>query len=294
MIKGWIGALGALAILASGAAAQGTDDCFPGKSSNEARMMAKFDVPLAFSAVAAPERRSAGRIELGLELSYVPGVDPALAIPTECRPGKLRPENTDLLSAIPRPRVALALPWGFGVEASWIPPFRFSEARANLVSVALSRTTAIQGGAVLLNIRAHGTFGVINGPITCNDAALEDATSECFQGTRSDDAFHPNVVGVEAAVGWRLGKSLRPYIGAGYNHLAPRFRVNFTNQFDQTDRRRVSVNLTRGVLFAGATWRATRAFELSGEVYSPPTDAVTVRVAGRVVLGKRGAGSGER
>lgn len=289
MIRAWIGTLGALAILAPRAAAQGTDDCFPAKSSNEARMMAKFDVPLAFSAVGAPERRPAGQIKLGLELSYVPKIDPALGLPTVCRPDKLQPENTDLISIIPRPRVALTLPWGVGVEASWIPPFRVSQARANLVSVALSRTTSIRNDAVLLDIRAHGTFGVINGPITCDDEALQDATSDCYQGTRSDDAFHPNVFGVEATVGWRLGKSLRPYMGAGYNRLTPRFRVNFTNQFDQTDRRRVSVDLDRGVLFAGATWRATQGFELSGEVYSPPTDAVTVRVAGRVSLGKRGA-----
>ncbi len=251
-------------------------------------MMAKFDVPLAFSAVGAPQRNPAGRIALGLELSYVPGVDPALAIPLECRPGKLRPENTDLIPALPRPRVAVTMPWGLGLEASWIPPLRISEARANLVSVALSRTTALGRGAVLLDLRAHGTFGVIHGPITCNDEALQDATSECYQGTRSDDAFHPNVVGLEAAIGWHLGKSLRPYMGAGYNHLAPRFRVNFTNQFSQVDRRRVSVDLDRGVMFAGASWRATEAFEVSAEVYSPPTDAVTVRVAGRVLLGKRG------
>lgn len=287
MIRGWVGALGALALLAPSATAQGTADCFPAQSSNEARMMAKLDVPLAFGAVTAPEGRPAGRVELGLELTYVPKVDPALAIPTECRPGKLRPENTDLISVLPRPRVAVILPWGFGVEASWIPPFRISDARANLVGVALSRTTAMQGGAVLLSIRAHGTFGVVKGPITCNDDALQDASSECYQGTRSDDAFHPNVFGVEAAIGWRLGKSLRPYMGAGYNHLAPRFQVNFTNQFDQTDRRRVSVDLDRGVLFAGASWRATQAFELSAEVYSPPTDAVTVRVAGRMLLGKQ-------
>ena len=51
MIREWIGTLGALALLASGAAAQ--VDCFPTKSSNEARMMAKFDVPLAFGAVEA-------------------------------------------------------------------------------------------------------------------------------------------------------------------------------------------------------------------------------------------------
>jgi hypothetical protein len=281
--KAWVAAL-VLSVAAERAAAQ--DDCFPAKSSNEARMMARFDVPLAFGPVAAPARRP-GVIAVGLELTYVPNVDPALAIPRECRPSKLRPENTDLIPVLPRPRIALGLPGGFGIEASWIPPVRIAEARAHLASVAVSRVTPINRGAALISLRAHATVGVINGPITCNDEALEDAASDCYQGTRSDDEFHPNVYGIEAAIGWRLGASLSPYMGAGYNRLTPRFRVNFTDQFGQTDRRRVSVDLDRGVLFAGATWRATPAFALSGEVYSAPSDAVTARLAGRVLLGRR-------
>lgn len=247
--------------------------------------MAVFAVPLAFSAAGAPESNPPGRLVIGLEGSYLPKVDPAIAAPTTCRPGK-GPENTDLVFAVPRPRVMLALPAGFSVEASWVPPLRISEAKANLVGFALSRTTPLKGGAVLLDVRAHGTLGVIHGPITCDDAALQDATSECYLGTRSDDAFKPNMVGLQVAVGWKLGRIIRPYLGAGYNHLAPRFQVNFTNQAGTTDRRKVTVDLERGVLFAGASWQATSAFELSGEIYSAPTDAVTGRLVGRIRLGR--------
>lgn len=283
MMKRWMVSLAALALLPGTARAQATDDCFPPKHSNEARAMATFDVPLAFSAVQAPERQPAGRLRLGLELSLVPNIDRATSTPTVCRPGK-GPENTDLLFAAPRPRLTYTLPSGIALEASWVPPVRISEIQANLVSLAVSRTTSLNQHGAALMLRLHGTFGVIKAPITCDDTALQDATSECYQGTRSDDAFHPNVIGVEAAVGWKLGTSLRPYLGAGYNHLAPRFQVNFTNQFGSTDRRRVTVDLDRGVLFAGATWSATRTFELSGEIYSAPTDAVTARLAARVKL----------
>jgi hypothetical protein len=283
----WLGLLGAAALAASPAAAQGpSDDCFPSPSSNEAKTMATFGVPLAFSAVAAPERLAPGRLRAGLELAYVPAVDRVTATPTFCRPGK-GPENTELLSLVPRPRVMMSLPGGFGIEASWIPPVRIAEVQANLVGVAVGYTASIGGQGAALRVRAHGTVGVIHAPVTCDDAALADPSSECYQGVRSDDAFHPNVFGVDVAVGWRLGGALRPYMGAGYSRLAPRFRVNFTNQFGVVDRRRVSVDLNRAALFAGATWRATRALELSGELYAAPADAVTARVAARVLLGQK-------
>lgn len=286
MTGGWLRAAGVLALVARTATAQApNDDCFPSKSSNEARTMAKFGVPLAFSAAAAPERRGSGTFRAGIELSLVPTVDRETATPTVCRPGK-GPDNTELLSLVPRPRLSVTLPAGFAVEASWMPPVRIAEVKANLVGVAVSHTASLRGGGAALTVRAHGTFGVIKAPITCDDAALADPVSECYQGTRSDDAFHPNVFGIDVAVGWSLGPSVRPYMGAGFSRLQPRFQVDFTNQFDQVDRRKVSVDLNRAVLFAGATWRARRAFEVSGEIYSAPADAVTARVAARVLLGK--------
>jgi hypothetical protein len=270
------------ALPAGTAAAQLNDTCRPGPGSNEAHTMAIFDVPLAFSAAAAPARAPAGGVQLGLELSYLPNVAAAVATPTSCRPDKPGPENTDLLFAAPRPRAMLALPAGFAIEASWIPPIRMSDVRANILGVALSRTTELGGRGGLLNVRVHGSFGAVKAPITCDDAALQDASSPCYQGTRSNDSFRPNVFGVNLAVGWTLGRGLRSYLGTGYTHLAPRFRVNFTNQFGVLDRRRVVVDLDRGVLFAGVSWTPNRLLELSSELYSAPTDAVTLRVMGRV------------
>jgi len=276
-----------LLLAAAGRPLAAQDDlCFPGKGSNEARTMAIFDVPLAFSSAAAPDRAPAGRIQLGIELSYLPNVDPAIATPTTCRPDKHAPENTDLLFAAPRPRVAVGLPAGFTLEASWIPPIRMSDVKANVVGLALSRTTPLGGLGALLEVRAHASFGVIRAPITCDDASLSDSGSPCYQGTRSNDAFKPNVFGASAAIGWSLGRTLRPYAGAGYNHLAPRFQVHFTNQFGIVDRRKVIVDLDRAVLFAGVSWSPRRRLELGGELYSAPVDAVTVRVVARIRIGQ--------
>lgn len=279
-----LAALLSLALAARGASAQSGNDCRPGASSNEARTMAIFDVPLAFSSAVAPARAPAGQLHFGVELSYLPKVAPEVATPTICRPDKHGPENTDLLFAAPRPRAVLSLPGGFAVEAAWIPPIRMSQVKANVVGIALSRTTPLGSKGMLLELRAHGSFGVIEAPITCDDAALQDAGSPCYLGTRSNDSFKPNILGASAAVGWSLGRVLRPYLGAGYNHLAPRFRVNFVNQFQAVDRRRVIVDLNRGILFAGATWTPSRVLDLSGEIYSAPVDAVTVRVMARVKL----------
>lgn len=280
------GPVAALVLVVPAAAfAQGGDNCFPSKTSNEARTMAIFGVSLAFGAAGAPVRTPSVRIEVGLEASYLPNVDRVTATPTVCRVGK-GPENTDLLFAAPRPRIGLSLPSGFAIEASWIPPVRMAQVEANLIGMAVSRSIPLDRRGTILGLRLHATFGTIKAPITCNDEALLDATSVCYQGTRSNDSFKPNIIGVEAAIGWPLGTSLRPYLGAGYNHLAPRFQVNFTDQFGQVDRRKVAVDLSRGVLFAGATWSATSAISLSGEIYSAPADAVTARVAARVRLGR--------
>src|SRR5262245_57269838 len=79
-------------------------DCHPGYDSNEAKTLAIFSVPLAFGRAGVPTAGT-GRVKLGFEAAYLPNVDRATATPTICEPGK-GPENTDLLFAAPRPRIA--------------------------------------------------------------------------------------------------------------------------------------------------------------------------------------------
>lgn len=279
-------AIGTLACcLAAPAAAQ--VDCFPSDDSNEARLFAAFSVALAFGLVEAPDQMAPGTIRAGLELTYLPNIDEETRTPTVCRPGK-GPENTDLLLAFPRPRVTVALPAGFIAEASWVPPVRLNGIKANLLGLALLRSMQLGHSGTHLALRLHGTLGVIRAPITCNDDALEDASSECFDGTRSDDAYHPNIVGAEALLGWSLGGGrLRPFAGAGLNLLYPRFRVNFINRFDQLDDSRVEVDLKQGALFGGATWAATPRVDLSAVLYAVPGDEVTGRLMVSYGMGAR-------
>jgi hypothetical protein len=262
------------------AAAQG--DCFPGPESNEAKTLAIFAVPLAFSRAAAPDLLPG--FKGGLELAYLPKVSDAIATPTTCRPGK-GPEHTDLLFALPRPRIGMPLPLGFALQASWVPPVRVNGVKANLFGISLEKAFGRLDGFVAA-IRAHATFGSVRGPVTCDDAALEDPASECFGGTRSDDRLRPNIMGLDLALGGSLADGrLRPYGGAGYSRLQPRFQVNFTNRFGELDSRSVEVDLDRLVVFAGATWEIAGRLGLTGELYASPADAVTGRMILRTAIG---------
>ena len=277
----WLSALLVFWALPAPLAAQ-YDECRPGRGSHEAQTLGIFSVPLAFSGTTAPGKLT--RVTLGLEGARVPSVDPVTATPTICRPGK-GPENTDALPALARPRIGVPLPLGLALEASWIPPLRVNGVQANLFGFALTRSVGSPIGLTAA-LRAHATFGTIKAPVTCDENGIADPTSECFHGRVSDDRYSPNILGLELSAGWPMaGGRLRPYVGAGYNHLQPRFQVNFTNQFGQTDTTPVEVNLDRAVLFGGASWQLTRHLDISGEVYSSLSDAVTGRFVIRRALG---------
>jgi hypothetical protein len=268
--------LGAMPLFAQG-------NCFPSKSSNEADLFAHFSVPLAFSPAQSPWVERPGSIQFGIEGALLPDASDDIATPTTCRPGK-GPENVNILPGLVRPRVAFGLTNGVQLEVSWTPPVRVKGVKANLWSFALARTVPVNAKGGTFFGRVHATIGSLHAPITCGDAALQDPLSECFQGTRSDDRYSPNIFGVELGFGFPMAHGrLRPYLGAGYNILHPRFQVNFTNSAAVTDRRKVEVNLSRWVVFGGVTLAATRNLSLSGELYSAPSDLVTARA--RVSVG---------
>ena len=261
------------------AAAQRT--CLPGPASNEAKTLAMFAVPLAFSRGNAPALFAG--FQAGLELASLPAVDEATATATICEPGK-GAENTDLLFALPRPRIGLPLPFGLALQASWVPPVRINGVKANLLGLSVEKAFGRLDGVVAA-VRAHATFGSVRAPVTCDEDALEDPTSECFGGSRSDDRLRPNIMGLDVAVGAPLLQGrLRPYAGVGYNRLRPRFQVNFTNQLGDLDDTRVEVNLNRLVVFGGATWQATGRVGITTELYGAPADAFTARVLVRTAV----------
>jgi hypothetical protein len=75
-----------------------------------------------------------------------PKIKMATATPTICRPGE-GPLNTDLLFALPRPRIGLPLPFGLALQASWIPPVPVAGAKANLFGIPSGRVSGDSTGS---------------------------------------------------------------------------------------------------------------------------------------------------
>jgi hypothetical protein len=74
-------------------------------------------------------------------------------------------------------------------------------------------------------------------------------------------------------------------VGSGYTRLEPRFQVNFTNRFGDTDHTEVEVGLNRVALFGGVAWQLSDRLALAGEIYGATADAATGRVIVRRALG---------
>ncbi|HEX5436368.1 MAG TPA: hypothetical protein VFW98_04370 [Gemmatimonadaceae bacterium] len=278
-IERWIGALVVVAtLLAQPAAAQ----CRPPANSNEAKLLAFYEAPLAFSFATQPERVPAGTIRLGAELSPIPQPSAAIEQTAICFTSKT--EHTRLAPVFARPRISVALPAGFVVEASYLPPLTIADAQPSIGSLALSYTDKLPFGSLahplLLTLRAQGTLGRVHGPITCASSELQrsDPLAPCYGSTPSRDTFKPNMFGAEGALGTTgLDGRIGVYAGAGVMWLRPRFQVGFTDGSGVVDSTRVEVNLTRATVFGGATYYLPRAFDLSAQLYAVPADAVTWR-----------------
>lgn len=269
--------LASLSLAAASAEAQ----CRPPRDSHEARLLAFYQAPLVFSMAAAPASVAAGELALGVEMGNVPSPSAELRRPEFCY--QSHSEETTLTPVYGRPRVMLGLPVGVVLEASYLPPVTVGGATPHLASIALARPVELTVGRreVTFALRAHGTLGRVRGAITCPASALqtEDATVPCFGTRPSRDTFYPSMFGGEGALGVRArGGRVALYVGGGVTWLSPRFRVGFTDAAGNVDATEVEVNLRRGTVFGGVTWRATDAIQLSGQLYSVPEDVTTVRL----------------
>ena len=271
-----------IALLALGGLAATSVDaqCRPPVNSHEARLLAFYEAPLVFSMAGAPTHLVAGELRVAAEAGNVPSPSAALQRPEFCY--QPHPENTNLTPAFGRPRIALGLPAGFAIEASYLPPVTVGGATPQLASVALARPMdfIVGGNEVTLGLRAHGTFGRVRGPITCPRSALQttDAAGACYGTQPSRDNFYPGMFGGEGSLGVRERSGrVALYAGGGLTWLRPRFRVGFTDAAGYVDPTEVDARLVRGSAFGGVSVRASETLEFSGQVYSVPEDVTTVR-----------------
>lgn len=271
-----------IGLLLVGARAGASAQCVVPKESNEAKLLAFYEAPIAFSPAAAPSVLPPGSVRIDAELAPVPNPSPELRRTGYCFSPKT--EQTRLAPVFGRPRIAIGLPGGLVLEGSYLPPITISDAEPNLASFALSAVRRLGApggfGSPTLLIRAHGTVGSVRGPITCphEELQMSQPLDPCYGTRESHDTFHPYMFGAEGALGLTVPSGwLSVYAGGGVSWLRPRFQVGFDDANGIPDRTRVQVDLTRGTVFGGLTARVASAFELSAQVYSVPADVTTWR-----------------
>ena len=254
--------------------------CTVPEGSNEGKMLAHYAAPLAFSSLGPGRAMPAGALVIGGDLTWIPSPSGGAASSTGIC-GFAKSENTGLSPVLPRPRIAIGLGGGVSVEAMYLPPVTVLDATPNMGSVAVAWTRALgrEAGALDLTLRAHGTFGHVNGPITCPKKALQQSapTSPCYGTVPSDDRYEPNVVGAEAALSTTSG-GWAWFGGAGYNRISPHLQVGFQGTIGPKDENRVQMSASRVVLFAGGAYAVVRDVDFTAQVYSVPEDVTTGRV----------------
>ena len=238
--------------------------------------------------VVAVKTRSRPRVEASIELSYLPHLSAE-----QRTTGSDKPEATNLAPVFARPRVAVRLPAGFGLEGSWIPPVRVFDVKANLFAGAISRSFALPS-SVRLVPRASFVSGRVEGPITCNresmttsSAALATYFARVCYGNDSRDHFEPRHVSGELLLtrpAWR-GR-LHPYVSAGARNERTRFDIGVIRS-DGTrdpDEPVLEVRTTRAYGATGASWFGPAQTRLAAELYYAPGSVVTVRALAGVRL----------
>ena len=275
-------AVSLVASVASVAPAQ----CRVPTTSNEAKLLYYYAVPIAYSMPGYVTRVPTGGVLLGGDLTVIPDPDPVLQTTSLCF--RQKKESTSLSRVLPRPRLAIGLPLGFVAEATYLPPVTVSGATPNLFSAALARVFALVPTTSLV-LRAHTTIGQVQGPITCPASSLQQRsdTLPCFGTKVSRDTYHPNMVGGEAALAWSDPTGRFGVMGgAGVTSLNPRFQVSFVNGNGLPDNTKVEpvTSVTRPAVFAGGYFALLDRVDVNAQVYDVPKDRTVFRVGGSIRL----------
>jgi hypothetical protein len=263
--------------------------CTVSSNSNEGKLLAFYTAPIVFSMATAPEVMRPGSIRIGAEGEYIPKPNPAIEQTGKCFTQKS--EHTSLSPVFGRPRITVGGPFGFALEAAYLPPVTIARAKPNLFSFGISHAHHFAVGPVstgtTLMLRLHGTFGNVKGAITCPKSSLQQtsASSPCFGTTPSNDTFHPDMFGGELAAGFAPGSGgISFYVGAGANRIDPHFQVGFTDSNGNVDRTQVELvsPLVRAAIFGGVTAIVRQILDVGAQVYSVPSDATLFRLMGGI------------
>lgn len=276
-------AVAAALAAASTAGAQAREHRSYDADEGEGKLMLYYSSTLAFSplGVAVPDRSGRARLEAAVELSYVPPLSAEQRTVSSDKP-----QATNLAPLFARPRVTFTHPSGFAVEASWIPPVRVFDVKANVASAAVSRTFGPVGRFVLVP-RVSVLAGRVEGPITCNaetagdgGAALQTYYAFVCHGHDSADFFEPlHVSGEVIATVGDDGGRWRPYVSVGVRHETTEFDIGVVDSQGRRDPEHpvLEIRATRAYGAAGVSWQTTARSRVAVEMYYAPGSVLTVR-----------------
>ena len=276
-------------VMLAAAHQQTAAQCRVRTNSNEGKLLAFYTAPIVFSVATAPRETSPGSIRIGAEGEYIPKPNPAIEQTGACFTQKS--EHTSLSPVFGRPRITIGGPFGFALEAAYLPPITIDRAKPNLFSFAVSHVQHLALGpaptGTTFLLRVHGTFGNVKGAITCPRSQLQQTspTSPCYGTVPSKDTFHPDMFGGEAAAGITPGSgSISFYAGAGANRIDPHFQVGFTDANGNVDATQIELErpLVRATVFGGVTAVLRRIFDVGAQIYSVPSDVTLFRVNGGI------------
>src|SRR6184192_3269348 len=248
--------------------------CRVGTDSNEGKLLAFYTAPIVFSMATAPDVMAPAGIRVGGEGEYIPKPNSAIEQTGACFTQKS--EHTSLSPVFGRPRITVGGPFGFALEAAYLPPVTIARATPNLFSFAVSQAHHYAVGparGTTLMLRVHGTFGNVKGAITCPRSQLQQTSpsSPCYGTNPSKDTFHPDMFGGEVSAGFALGDGgLSFYGGVGANRIDPKFQVGFTDGNGNVDMTQVELQNpeARAALFGGLTAVLGRILDVGAQVYS--------------------------
>ena len=258
--------------------------CVPPANSSDAKLLAFYEDPIVFGTATAPQALALGRASITGELTGIPSPGAAISHATYCFSGIQG--WTRLSPVLPRPRVAVGLPFGFAVEGSYLPPITVANAQPNLGSLAVTYLHRLLG-IVSVAGRFDGTIGTVKGPITCPRSLLQqtDPTGECFGTKPSDDTFYPRSIGTDGTIVVQpLGGRVTVYGGAGYTWMSPHFETGFTNADGVMNNTDIQISLRRASVFGGVNVGIFSRLDAGAQVYSAPADLTTWRLTARYRL----------
>jgi hypothetical protein len=255
-----------------------------GFSEGQGKLMAFYSAALTFSPVNAPRARNRGALEAWLELAFVP------RLTLEQRRVGDKPESTNLAPVFPRPRLTYALTDRLAIEGSWLPPVEVFDVKANVVSLALSWTSAVRG-SLRFSPRVAGMLGSVEGSITCfeelgsgsPDLALYYGTI-CY-GRESRDDFQPRHALAELMIGWEREETrFVPYAGLGARGDWTKFDIGVIRPDGsvEPDHPILELRTVRPYGVLGATLRAASRARATAELLYAPGSIVTVRLQGTI------------